>query len=72
MKKVPDFQATTTGEWLLLFMTAMAVDFSSSWPLRQMAKEVCEALKGVNHENVKKRYVYNLTVTGSYRMIIDS
>ena len=42
------------GGWILLFMTAMVVDFSSSWPLRRMAKEVSEVLKGVNHENVKK------------------
>ena len=69
---VPDFRAATTGGWLLLFMITMAVDFYSSWPLQQMAKEVCEALKGVNHENVKTRYVYNLTVTGRYRMITDS
>ena len=60
------------GGWLLLFMIAMAVDFSSSWLLQRMAKEVCEALKGVNHENVKKCYEYNLTVTCSYRMITDS
>ena len=68
---VPDFQAATTSGWLLLFMTAMTIDFSSSWQLRLMAKEVCEALKGVNHENVKKHYVYNLTVIDSYRMIIN-
>ena len=35
-------------------------------------KELCEALKGVNHENVKKRYGYNLTVTCIYRMVTDS
>ena len=40
--------------------------------LRWMEKEFCESLKGVNHENVKNRYVYNLTVTGSYRMTTDS
>ena len=38
----------------------------------ELLYEVCEALKGVNHENVKKRCVYNLTDTGSYRMITDS
>ena len=58
--------------WILLFMTSMVVDFSSSWLLRQMEKEVYEVLKGINHENVKKCYVYNLTITGSYRMITDS